>query len=105
MRSYLLGLSALAMMNSVWAATPPLLETSSSPSPYVSSLSDYHAWSEPPVGPWRAANESVQRGKDAHAAPSTPDQPAEAREAREALQKKGDAAPTTPAMPPAGHHH
>lgn len=105
MRSFLLGLSALALMKSAWAAAPPSLEAPSSTSSYVSSLSDYHAWSEPPVGPWRAANESVQRGMDAHAAPSTPDQPAEAREASEALQKKGDAAPTPPAMPPAGHHH
>lgn len=105
MRSVLLGLSALALMNSVWAAEPPSLEATSSPSPYVSPLSDYHAWSEPPVGDWRAANEAVQHGMHSHADHSASAAPGAPSEAREALQEKGDALSPGPTKPPVGHHH
>jgi hypothetical protein len=50
MRSTLLGLLALALTKSVLAAEPPTLEPASRTSPHASSLSDYRAWSEAPVG-------------------------------------------------------
>ncbi len=86
MRTFLLGLSALALTQSAWAAAPPSLEAASSTSPYASSLSDFRGWSEPPVGAWKAANEVVRRNILGHvppAGPTTPD---------EALQREGGAA-------------
>ena len=99
MRSPLLGLLALALTKSVLADEPLTLEPASRTSPHASSLSDYRAWSEAPVGAWRAANDGVQRTGGMHAghmAPANTDG---------ALQKESGATPPASARPPADHHH
>jgi len=99
MRSILLGLLALALTKSVVAAEPPTLESASRISPDASSLSDYRAWSEAPVGGWRAANEGVQRSGGMHAshvAPANTDG---------ALQKESGVTPPPSAPAHTGHHH
>ena len=99
MRSILLGLLALALTKSVVATEPPTLEPASRTSPYASSLSDYRAWSEAPVGAWRAANDGVQRTGGMHAghmAPANTDG---------ALQKESGVTPPPSAPAHTGHHH
>ena len=99
MRSTLLGLLALALTKSVLAAEPPTLEPAFRTSPNAPSLSDYRAWSEVPVGSWRAANEGVQRSGGTHTGHSAP------ANTDGALQKESGATPPASARPPADHHH
>jgi hypothetical protein len=99
MRSTLLGLLALALTKSVVATEPPTLESASRTSPYASSLSDYRAWSEAPVGGWRAANEGVQRSGGTHAGHAAP------ANTDGALQKESGVTPPPSVPPHTGHHH
>lgn len=82
---------------------------SAAPPPYRSAFDGYQAFDEPPVAPWKVANETVGRigGWRAYAQEASGDrQPSAAGEPAPAAGRAATPAPAKPGAPrAAGHGH